>query len=293
MVRRLISTAALVACVTAPVWAAEQATVVLKDGSRASGAVVFHGSNNRNIIDNFINLGQQGGREKTIPMDQVALIEFGGGEPTAAEFRQLPGDQGHLIVLRNGTMQRGKLIDLVNGDTVQWQNEAGQSQQYAIRDVSRVYVSSQGARQVFPHLASTVSSQVTPEGNNPDGEGQAVPRGAIRVTADEQWVRTGVRVMKGRRVAFSATGQVQFSGDRAHTAGPDGNPSVPNSNLPVSAMSVGGLIGKVGNSEPFPIGSNRQPIVMPESGELLLGVNDTDVNDNRGFFSVNVTNGGR
>ena len=58
-------------------------------------------------------------------------------------------------------------------------------------------------------------------------------------------------------------------------------------------MGVGGLIGKVGNSQPFPIGANTQPIVMPETGRLLLGVNDTNPSDNSGFFSVEVTRMGR
>jgi hypothetical protein len=49
------------------------------------------------------------------------------------------------------------------------------------------------------------------------------------------------------------------------------------------------LIGKVGNSAPFPIGSNTQPIVMPADGRLMLGVNDNDWSDNSGFFSVVVT----
>ena len=42
-------------------------------------------------------------------------------------------------------------------------------------------------------------------------------------------------------------------------------------------MPVGGLIGRVGNSRPFPIGSNSQPITMPENGRLYLGINDEEV----------------
>jgi len=49
------------------------------------------------------------------------------------------------------------------------------------------------------------------------------------------------------------------------------------------------LIGKVGAMAPFPIGSNTQPIVMPADGRLMLGVNDNELGDNSGFFSVTVT----
>ncbi len=54
-------------------------------------------------------------------------------------------------------------------------------------------------------------------------------------------------------------------------------------------MPAGGLIGKVGNSAPFPIGSNSQPITMPADGRLMLGVNDNEIGDNSGAFSVVVT----
>ena len=54
-------------------------------------------------------------------------------------------------------------------------------------------------------------------------------------------------------------------------------------------MPVGGLIGRVGSSGPFPIGSNAQPIVMPAAGRLMLGVNDNVWTDNSGYFSVVIT----
>ena len=53
-------------------------------------------------------------------------------------------------------------------------------------------------------------------------------------------------------------------------------------------MPVGGLIAKVGNTAPFPIGSNTQPIVMPADGRLMLGVNDNELGDNSGYFTVAV-----
>jgi len=279
--------ATLVAAITAPVLAAEQATFVLTDGTRQHGEVVFHGSGNRNIIDNFANLGQ-GGQEKTYPLDQVAMIDFAGDQPVAAEFRELPASDGHLLVMRNGTVQRGTLINLVNGDTVQWQNEAGQPQQYAIRDISRIYLSPTAARRIYPQYASIEPARPVGTSGN-----VAAPAGSIRIPANQQWVPVGFLVSRGQRIAFSATGQVQFSAEAAHASGPDGNPTVQTSGLPVPGMAVGGLIGRVGNSQPFPIGSNTQPIVMPQAGLLMLGVNDTNVSDNSGEFIVTVQNAGR
>jgi hypothetical protein len=290
MIRHLVLATTMAVGVTAAATAAERATFVLTDGSRQSGDVVFHGSGNRNIIDNYLNLGQAGAPDKTFPMDQVAMIEFEPGQPSPAEFQQLPADNGNLIVLRNGTLQRGKLINMINGDTVQWQNEAGQTQQYAIRDVSRIYLNADAARRVYPQVASAAGAQTQAQGTAGNA---AIPSGGIRIPANQQWVPTGIMVRKGQRVAFSASGEVHFSGEAAHVSGPDGNPSVQTAGLPVAGMSVGGLIARVGNSQPFPIGSNRSPIAMPETGMLMLGVNDTNVTDNSGEFIVTLQNAGR
>ena len=111
------------------------------------------------------------------------------------------------------------------------------------------------------------------------------------MNANEGWTPTGVRVAKGQRVAFSTTGQIQVSTDPGSTAGPDGNPGVPaGGGVPVPAMPVGGLIARVGDGPAFPIGSNREPIVMPAAGQLMLGVNDGHVGDNRGAFAVTLSN---
>lgn len=293
MIRHTMLAAMMAAAMTAAALAAERATFVLTDGSRQTGEIVFHGSGNRNIIDNFLNLGQPGEPDKTFRMDQVAMIEFEGGQPSVGEFQQLPASGDNLLVLRGGNMQRGKLVNMINGDTLQWQNEAGQMQQYAIRDVSRVYLNPDAARRIYPQVASA-AAQADAQAQATTGTADtAVPAGGIRIPGNQAWVPAGVMVRKGQRIAFSATGQVHFSPEASHASGPDGNPAVQTSGLPVAGMSVGGLIARVGNSQPFPIGSNRSPIAMPESGLLLLGVNDTNVSDNSGEFIVTLQRVGR
>jgi hypothetical protein len=185
-----------------------------------------------------------------------------------------------VLVLRDGVTQQGRFINMIGGDTVRWQNEAGEQQQYAIRDVSRIYLNPQSARIVWnvggPGRNAAVGTS-----------GTVLEAGAVRVEANRPWTDTGITVKKGDRVAFRATGQIQWV--PGQTAGPDGNDAGRRPDYPVTAMPVGGFIGKVGNSAPFPIGSNTQPIVMPADGRLMLGVNDNDWSDNSGFFSVVVT----
>ena len=71
-------------------------------------------------------------------------------------------------------------------------------------------------------------------------------------------------------------------------AGPDGNPELAKRlSYPVRTAAAGALIGRVGNSAPFAIGS-RGEVVMPADGLLSLGVNDDRFEDNSGWFTVRV-----
>ena len=59
--------------------------------------------------------------------------------------------------------------------------------------------------------------------------------------------------------------------------------------IPIRRVPVGALIGKIGNGAPFAIGMQTQPLPMPASGRLMLGVNDNELADNSGFYTVTVT----
>ncbi|HZR25995.1 MAG TPA: LecA/PA-IL family lectin [Vicinamibacterales bacterium] len=281
--RRFVFGLAVFACASAFVLAQEQATFILTNGQRQSGTVVHHGGDNNNLIDNQFNVGLGNGQEKSIPENQVAVIDFAGGQPSANELQQVPAS-GQLLALRNGQAQTGTLVNLVNGNTLVWRNQAGEEQRYAIHDVARVYLNPQAARTAYNYNGPSATAVGT--------SGTAAPPaqpGEVRVMANQQWSDTGITVKKGDRVAFHATGEITFGHSNGQTAGPDGNGAVRNGSYPVPVMPVGGLIGKVGNAPAFPIGSNTQPIVMPADGRLMLGVNDNEVGDNGGYFSVVVT----
>jgi hypothetical protein len=279
MIRRIITTAALVACATSYAMATERATFILTDGERKSGPVVFHGDNHENLINGNLNLGADNGKEMTFPVDQVAVIDFVGGQPATTELQAV--GSGQAIALRNGSVEQGRFVNIIGGDTVRWQDQNGASRDIPISQVNRIYLNSQSAFNAFNYNAQTTGAVGT--------AGQAVAPGAVRVEASQPWTSTGVTVKKGDRVRFTTTGQITFGHSGGQTAGPDGNDSSRNPAFPVPGMPVGGLIGKVGGSAPFPIGANAQSIVMPDDGVLMLGVNDTEFVDNSGFFSVVVS----
>ena len=86
---------------------------------------------------------------------------------------------------------------------------------------------------------------------------------------------TGIDVRQGDRVAFRVTGQIQWGSGPDSSSGADGNAVMMKPDFPVPSVPVGAFIGRVGNGPGFGIGNQTQPLSMPASGRLFVGVNDT------------------
>ena len=280
MMRRFIPAIVVVACAAGSVLAAERATFILTNGERKSGEVVFHGGNGNNFIDGQLNLGDNG-KEQSFPIDQVAVIDFTGGAPATVELMKVPAS-GQIVTTRDGNAIPGRFVNMVRGQTLLWENASGQQEQYALRDVARIYLNTQAARTVFNY-------------NGPAGTPAVATSGTfagrtVQVPANTAWVDTGIDVNVGDTVAFQASGEVAFGRSAGMTASPDGNASYHNARYPDPTVPVGALIGRVGaKGKPFGIGSQAQPLPMPASGRLYLGVNDNDLSDNSGAFTVVVS----
>jgi hypothetical protein len=281
MLRRVTSIGVLVASAVIGITAAERATFILTDGERKSGQVVFHGSERENLINGYLSLGNDtGGPEFGFPLSQVAVIDFVGGQPPQTELAKIP-QSGHYLTLRSGQSQDGTFINMVDGTTVLWKNSSGETQRYAMTDVSRIYLNPQSARTAFNYTGSSA----TPVGTA--GQSAAAPAGSVQVQANTQWNDGGITVKKGDKLVFSVAGEVSFA--QGATAGPDGNGSFHKQTYPVPTLPVGALIARVGAGTPFGIGTISRPIDMPDSGRLMLGVNDDELGDNSGAFTVTVT----
>jgi hypothetical protein len=277
MVRHVISAAAVVACAASYALAAERATFVLTDGERKSGEVVFHGGHAANFIDGQLNLGENG-KEQSFPIEQVAVIDFAGGTPSAAELSRVPAT-GQIVTMRDGNAVPGKFVNIVRGDTLVWENASGQQQEFAVRDIARVYLNPQSARTVFNYTGPVGS---------PKGTAGAIPGGrTIPVNANQGWTDTGVDVNAGDHVVFRASGEILIGRSPGQNATPDGNPGFRSPKYPDPTAPGGALIGRVGaRGKPFGIGMQTQPLPMPASGRLYLGVNDNELDDNSGAFTV-------
>ena len=280
MVRRLISAAALVACSGIYAYAApERATFILTNGERKSGTVAFHGDQHENQINGYLNLAQDNAKDLTFPADQVAVIDFTSARPPMTEVAQLGA--GQMLVMRDGSTQPGRFVNMIGGDTLLWDNASGQRQQLAIRDVSRIYLNPASARTVFNGRGRQGAAVAT--------SGQLLTATPVRVDAKVAWTDTGITVNAGDRLAFTASGQIQFGQGPGQVSDPNGNGAERRANYPDPTVPVGALLGRIGNGAPFAIGMQTQALVMPASGRLMLGVNDNELNDNGGFYAVTVT----
>src|SRR5262249_14063699 len=188
MFRRILSSGVLAACAGLYVMAAsERATFILTDGERKSGQVVFHGDQHENLINGYLNLSNDaGGPEFTVPIAQVSVIDFVGGRAPVAELAQLP-PSGHFLILRSGQAQDGTFVDMISGTTLLWRNQAGETQQYALGDVKRIYLNPEAARTTFNYNARAATG-------NTVGTSGVAPAGSVLVHANQPWNDAGITV---------------------------------------------------------------------------------------------------
>ncbi len=319
MARRFATIAALAACAGVYAFAAaERADVILINGDRQSGTLVGQTSRYGNPDNGSVTLATDR-REMTFRLDEIAVIDFSGAEPTRGELERLGREQA--LVMRDGRIERGRFVGLSGGDAVVWDSGRGRPQQIPIRTINRVYLNPERARSAFNErggrydrggrdnagrdyqgrdergrdYAGRDNGGRDETGRDRGGRtsGAATSRQGrsvqIRVDASQPWTDTGITVNEGDRVVFGASGQITFGKSSGQTSGPDGNPSEHRATYPDPKVPVGALIGRIGNSAAFGIGMQTQPLPMPASGRLMLGVNDDDRADNSGFYTVTVT----
>jgi hypothetical protein len=259
---RLASAVALAVALAVPAYAAVDATFVLRSGERLSGSLVDFSASGVTA--------RMGGNTRTIRVDELAVIDFTHGSSYSPTEYNRVGGGVHALVLRNGSVMLGRLSDVGGSNPLRISFVAdGATRDFNSNEVARIY---------FAH----------PGGDTSSGGGGGVQPGAgqIRVPAMSDWVPTGRYVKQGQQIAIRTTGEVRLSGDASDIARPAGSVKgryVGGSPLPSSL--AGALIGRVGNSAPFGIG-DQSSFSAPASGMLFLRVNDDNLADNTGEFSV-------
>jgi|GEM_PF-2476729 len=117
----------------------------------------------------------------------------------------------------------------------------------------------------------------------------------VVVPANALWFDTGIHVDKGQSLVFTASGFVCTWTDctPGDVPGPNGSEDtcqfLDNSNCLLNDEPYGALIGKIGNGEPFLIGSSLG-LKASQDGTLQLAVNDNLIyyEDNSGSYFVTI-----
>jgi hypothetical protein len=280
MIRRFVAAGLVTAAVIVVVAGAERATFVLANGQRVSGELTYKGGTVYTLDG------------KDYPSDEVAVIEFAGGEPPVSELRQLPSSvtQEHerdMFVMRDGSIVKGKLYHIAaDGSSVSFDplgtTGVGDRRTVPASQIARIYINAPKARSVYASRLneSTSQSAVATTGVESAG-GQTVT-----VQANQPWTDTGINVRRGMPLIFTTSGEIQVGPGRSTGAEGTDPSGADTSRYPIRGMGLGGLIGRVGNSAPFRIGSSSEPIRMPATGRLFLGINDDHHPDNSGSFNV-------
>jgi len=285
MIRRLVlSAAAALFSVTLAAAAYTDVTFVMKNGDRVSGTFSYNHTDHYQIIVN--------GRERDFPSDNIAMIEFAGGDPSAEEVNRLPtaGDppelERHTIVLRSGEMIRGKIYDF-QGDRIIMDMGPNDRRTFSMNDTARLYISAPGSRALFANSNAVANA-------NPNSAVQGGRRGGGRgITIDLPgaacWADTGINVVANQAISFTTTGQITLSVDRNDIATAAGSTTGRYSpNAPIPSSLLGALIARVDNNPAFGIGNQTIPLTMPQTGRLWIGVNDGVCGDNTGAFRVTI-----
>lgn len=273
MIRRVLLSSVLAASLGVVAMANHPATFVLRSGERVSGELSYKGGTSYTL------------NGKDYPSSDIALIEFVPGNPSAAELNQIPTvdnnpseHERHVFVTRDGQVIFGKIYHIsADGNTITFDRREGGRQDISADNLARVYVNPAGARSVY----ASILGNATPGAVATSGT-------TIRVPGNQAWTDTGITVNQGDKVAFQASGEITYGRSPGQTATPDGGADR-RPNYPLPSVPVGALIGRIGNGTPFGIGTQTQPLPMPASGRLMLGVNDNELADNGGFYTVVVS----
>jgi hypothetical protein len=263
-----LSVAALT--VTGVAQAQENTTITLRSGEKINAQLIDLGGGGFAVKVN--------GADRQIPTNDVSVIDFAGGSMTDADWRKVPEGQP-VVMLRSGETVNGQLYDIGGTSPLKITvKTASGDREFSSNEIGRI-------------VLSRPSNAVATSGANANLA--SATGSGISVSPKQAWTATGLTVRKGEVVTFNATGEVQLSGDSNDVATAFGSKSGRKAtNAPLPNALAGALIGRIGNGQPFAIGSGVS-VPMPAAGQLFLGINDDGYEDNQGEFRVDVTRANR
>lgn len=223
--------------------------------------------------------------DRMVPKDQVAWVDFGGSVNVTSDALDRINGNNHLVVFKNGDTLSAEWFDVGGTSPLRLAfKSSGGDREIMSNEVARIYLA---------RPANAGGS--TGGGGGTVDKGGMQADGSVAVMANQPWTDTGMNVKAGEYLRFDVSRTIKFGNGAGEEATADGNTAGRASavlrTVPVRAMPVGGLIGRVGNGQPFAIGTAPERIRMPVNGRLWLGINDLSFEDNSGHFRVIIQRG--
>jgi hypothetical protein len=269
MFKRTITALALAAVASVgAVQAQENATLTLKSGEKVQGFLIDMGG-----VGFTINVN---GNQRQIPTNDVAVIDFAGGNMTNEDWARVNNGQ-QVVWFKNGEVLNASLYDIGGTTPLRLTFKTADGERTAAStEVARIVLARTDAAVAGTSGSSSTTGNLAPATGN-----------GIVVSGRQAWTNTGIRVRRGEVLTFNTTGEVQLSTDTNDISGSAGSKSGRYAaNAPLPRNFAGALIARVGN-QVFPIG-NQTTVTMPAAGVLFLGINDDGFEDNQGEFRVEI-----
>lgn len=211
------------------------------------------------------------------------------------------------VVIGDGPRQRTMVFDASEVESIEFDSRGPAAPDQAPRTVSQPQDRSEPvSRTGIPRVITTdTTTKTAPEKASPPAKSDPVPSPSVpsvrastarpveitvNVMADNTangWTNTGWVVRKGQRIRIIGSGEVSLGGGR--TTGPSGLYEVDDPEKLMQAVPTGALIAVIGddNNDFIYIGADRE-FTARRDGSLFLGVNEGNLDDNSGAFSVKV-----
>ncbi len=112
----------------------------------------------------------------------------------------------------------------------------------------------------------------------------------VTLNANEKWMDTGIKLKMGQEILFSASGSIFINKDTQVYQNGESTLNW-NNKKPLPNQPTGAIIARVGKrGELFYVGDDKAPFQITQKGNLYIGINDFDLTDNSGQFTVTIYN---
>lgn len=206
--------------------------------------------------------------------------------------------------LKDGSIIKGKIVSFGGGQFVVAMGEGSRRRElrFSAAEVESIKFEESGPAAASTRTASYKEPEKTAESQDkivieserapvkPSGEKMKPIEWSIKVSADSTangWTNTGWVVKKGQRIHISGDGRVSLG--RNQTSPPSGLSSLDDDQKLLKNVPTGALIAVIGddNNDFIYIGAERE-FTATRDGSLFLGINEGNLEDNSGAYSVKV-----